>query len=117
MKVLVCGSRDWKDPNPIAIFINSLNPEDTLIQGDARGADLIAKELAEKRGDLIIESFPADWDKYGKSAGYRRNIEMLNQRPDRVYAFPIATSKGTYHTIKEAQRMGIPVITCRRVDA
>src|ERR1035437_9370621 len=110
MKVLVTGSRDWKDVDPIAMVINSLEPGDTLIHGAAPGADSISNKLAEDRKDIIIDPHPAEWDRYGKSAGPRRNIEMLNLRPDRVYAFPLSTSIGTYHTIKEAQRMDMHVI-------
>lgn len=116
MKVLICGSRNWSDISPIKFVIDSLEFGDTIIHGAAPGADSIAGELAEIRGDLIVESFPADWNKYGKSAGPRRNIEMLNQNPDRIYAFPLSDSIGTYHTIKEAQRMGIPVIICNKAN-
>jgi hypothetical protein len=115
MKVLICGSRNWSDINPIKMVIDSLESGDMVIHGAAPGAGSIAGELAEKRGDLLIEARPADWNKYGKSAGPRRNIEMLNLRPDRVYAFPTSDSVGTYHAMKEAERMGIHVIACKKV--
>src|ERR1700722_9987833 len=115
MKVLICGSRKWRNENPIKLVIDSLQPGDTVIHGDAPGADSIAGKLAEDRKDLIVDPHPAEWELYGKSAGPRRNIEMLNLRPDRVYAFPTPDSVGTYHTMKEAHRMGIHVITCGKV--
>lgn len=98
------------------MVIDKLEPGDTVIHGDAPGADFIAGKLAEDRKDLFVDPHPAKWDLYGKSAGPKRNIEMLNLRPDRVYAFPKPDSVGTYHTIKEAQRMGIHVITYKKVD-
>lgn len=109
MKILICGSRNFTDTGPIAEVIDKLPTETKVIVGDATGADNIAQYLAHQRGDLIVEIFFADWDKFGKSAGPKRNIEMLEQKPDRVYAFPIGDSVGTWHTIREAEKRNIPV--------
>lgn len=109
MKILICGSRNFIDEKPIAEVINKLPEETTVIVGGARGADKIAENLAFARGDLIVEIFYANWDTYGKSAGPKRNIEMLNQNPVHVYAFPLGNSVGTWHTIREAEKRKIPV--------
>lgn len=115
MKVLVCGTRRWHDRQVIAdkllalVTENDLRyPDPLIIHGAARGADRIAAEEAGKAG-LITLAFPADWAKYGKRAGFVRNIEMLDQQPDLVIAFWDGVSKGTKHTIDEAVRRGIPV--------
>jgi ABC-type Fe3+-hydroxamate transport system substrate-binding protein len=53
--------------------------------------------------------FPADWIKYGKSAGPKRNMEMiLSAKPDLVVAFP--GSKGTADMISKAKAAGIEVL-------
>lgn len=52
---------------------------------------------------------PAEWGKYGKSAGFKRNIEMLDMEPEMVLAFQVGRSSGTQHTIDQAVKRGIPV--------
>src|ERR1039457_2111366 len=110
MKVLICGSRKWADEKPIKDIIDSLPPKSTVITGGALGADSIAENVALKRKDLKVEVIYAKWQMYGKLAGPKRNIEMLEEKPDIVYAFPDKGSKGTYHTIREAEKRGIKVV-------
>ena len=114
MRVLICGSRDWDDKYPIRNIVGDLPPNSTVIAGGARGADRIAVESVEERcqalSDIDWVEIKADWDKYGKRAGYLRNIEMLELEPDIVYAFPIGESRGTRHTIREAEKRGIKVV-------
>jgi len=55
-----------------------------------------------------IQEFKAQWDKYGKAAGYRRNARMLEHpAPDLVVAFP--GGPGTANMVMLAKRAGIPV--------
>lgn len=85
---------------------------DTLIEGEARGADLIAKRAGEALGMQILP-FPANWDKYGKRAGYIRNQQMLDEgHPDLVVAFysrPVK-SKGTQMMVNLARTASVPVV-------
>jgi len=102
MRVLICGSRDFNDFAAIKRVIDSLNDDDIVIHGAARGADSIAEFLAQKRG-LKVLAFPAQWDKYGKAAGPIRNQQMIDEgKPDRAYAFYTdkAKSKGTKNMVK-----------------
>lgn len=108
MKVLVCGSRTYTNQDPVREELAKLPADAVIIHGAARGADSLAANIARDLG-LQVEGYPADWDKYGKSAGYRRNIEMLSQKPDLVIAFWDGVSPGTAHTIQEARKRGIPV--------
>lgn len=112
MRVVVCGSRDFIDPFTVSIAIDrrmSELPEGShVIHGDARGADRIAAEAAERRGHTV-EAFPADWKKYGKAAGIFRSRRMLDQKPDLVIAYWNGKSTGTAYTIAEARTRGIPV--------
>lgn len=107
MKVLICGSRNWTYERPIKKIIELLPIDSIVIVGGAKGADLIAQNLAEKRSDLNVKIFSAKWDLYGKRAGPMRNLEMLNEKPDIVYAFPLGESRGTYFTTGEAKKRGI----------
>lgn len=112
-KVLICGDRNWINHESIRSWLSKLQDlgYDTVIEGEARGADTIAREEAEAMG-LIVLKFPANWVKYGRSAGPIRNRQMLDQTPDLVVAFHgnIQASKGTADTMKEAMRRGIQVI-------
>lgn len=106
--VLVCGSRTWDDADAIVDRIGKLPRGTTVIQGGAEGADLIAGRAAFVRG-LRTKTYRADWARLGRRAGIVRNLEMLDTGPALVIAFWDGESRGTAHTIREAQRRGIPV--------
>ena len=114
MNLLICGGRDFNNEDLMVESINQLLDElglveaqITIISGMAKGADLMAYEIALHNGIKTI-CMPADWDKYGKSAGFKRNLQMLNHA-DYVLAFWDCLSKGTAHTITEAGKRNIPV--------
>lgn len=114
-KILVCGGRDFNDRQLLFDTLESIrkskrHEEDNLeiISGMAKGADSLAVEYAKAFG-LPLNKFFAEWEKYGKSAGYRRNTRMLVEgKPDLVVAFP--GGKGTEMMIKIAKEAGIQTI-------
>ena len=112
MRVVITGSRSWTNFRAIHSRLAELPRESEVLHGAARGADRLAGEAATSLG-LWVEEHPADWERYGKRAGYIRNAEMLDRGPDLVLAFWDGESKGTLHTMKEAQRRGIPVEVIR----
>ncbi len=108
-RILVCGSRDFKPESRIVSRIGQLPRGTTVIHGDARGADRIAARVAESLG-MEVEAYPADWKRLGRRAGIERNLLMLDGAdPDRVIAFWDGKSRGTAHTIREAEKRGLPV--------
>ena len=110
MRILVCGGREWNNHARIMARLAPLGQGHVIVHGAARGADTQAGQVAQTLG-LVVEAFPANWDKFGKRAGILRNLQMLDTKPDLVIAFhsDIASSKGTGHTVGEARRRGIPV--------
>lgn len=80
------------------------------MHGLARGADTIAAELGASFS-FRVEGYPARWNKYGKSAGIRRNKIMINTNPTVVLAFSqnLEHSRGTADTVRRAEHAGIPV--------
>ena len=57
-----------------------------------------------------VETYPADWDRHGKSAGPIRNRQMLAEgHPDLVVAFPDTVSRGTWDMIGAARHAGVKV--------
>lgn len=110
IKLLVCGGRDYRDTATLNRVLDELKEEfiiNQVIEGDARGADRLAGQWAE-RHHLPHRKFPANWQRYGKRAGYLRNKEMLQVgRPDLVIAFP--GGPGTANMVALAQAAGVPV--------
>jgi YspA, cpYpsA-related SLOG family len=117
MRLLVCGSRTWTDRARLWQVLDWLVAEHgdgqvTVIEGDARGADRLAGQLARRRG-WALELYPADWTRHGRAAGFRRNARMLREgRPELVVAFtvgPLAASRGTADMVGRARAAGVPV--------
>jgi YspA, cpYpsA-related SLOG family len=109
-KILVCGGRGYFNKAFLNAELDSLHSSlkfTLLIEGGAKGADALAKEWAIKKG-IAVQTFPADWDAYGKSAGYKRNLQMVKEgKPHCVAAFP--GGKGTANMIKIAKDNNIEV--------
>ena len=126
MRVIIAGGRDFNDfkllesninkifkqlsdEKLISIYVNESNIE--IICGKARGADTLGEQFA-KEYKLSIKYFPADWNTYGKSAGYRRNAEMANYAKEDngvLIVFWDGKSKGTKHMIDLAKSNNIRV--------
>ena len=113
-RIIVCGSRnfcdqDLFDHNMDALLSSCHNPE--IISGHARGADKIGELYAKTHG-IPCKIFPAQWDKYGKRAGYLRNQEMLQyaiQTTPVVAAFWDEQSRGTADMIRISKAAGAEV--------
>lgn len=109
MKVLVCGGRNFQDYDLLMNTLDALDPQPTLIiEGGAMGADRHARMWACNRG-IEFNTYRADWEHYGRSAGHRRNADMLKYgQPELVVAFP--GGRGTANMIEQAQKKGVNVM-------
>lgn len=59
---------------------------------------------------LITETYLADWNTHGNSAGPIRNKQMLDEgKPDLILAFP--GGKGTADMIRQVSAARLPVLT------
>jgi hypothetical protein len=110
-RIIVCGSRGYHDRNKIASVLFDLaiefdNP--IIVHGYARGADRIANQEAQKLG-LLIESHPAEWDAFGKGAGFIRNQKMADLGASVCVAFWDGRSSGTADMMDRARKKGIEV--------
>jgi hypothetical protein len=108
--ILVCGDRYWNNLKEISTFLSGLMleykpSEITIVEGGCRGADELSGIVAKTLGYNLIVC-PADWVKYGKVAGPKRNQEMLNNhKPSMVVAFhnDYEHSKGTKDMCERAK--------------
>ena len=104
MRVIIAGGRDFNN-YPLLfekcnnILISQTNIE--IVSGCAKGADVLGEKYA-KEHNYPIKQFPANWDKFGKSAGYKRNEEMANYA-NALIAFWDKRSIGTKHMIDLAK--------------
>lgn len=106
MKVIIAGSRTVTDLAIIETAIRKADfPITEVVSGGARGVDTLGEEYAKKNG-IPIKRFPANWDKYGKSAGYKRNVQMA-EYADALIAVWDGESRGTMHMINIARDLGI----------
>ena len=110
MRVLVTGSRYWTNKDRIRRVLSAFKDVECIIEGEARGADTLAREVAEELG-IPVDPYPADWDRFHKAAGPIRNRQMVNEgKPDIVVAFHnnILGSKGTKDMVTFAWSKHIP---------
>lgn len=110
MKVIIAGSRSIEDYSLICKAIRMSRFEITeVVSGHARGVDLIGERWANSNS-IPIKEFPVsshDWDTFGKSAGYRRNVKMA-EYADAVIVVWDGSSRGSKHMIDIAKRMRMP---------
>lgn len=103
-KVIIAGSRGFSNYKLLREKCNEYLREKRkdyniiIISGGARGADTLGEKYAQDEG-FSLEVFPANWNKFGKSAGFRRN-EQMAEVADALIAFWDGKSHGTKHMIE-----------------
>lgn len=116
-RILITGSRDWEDGSAIRGALwdwwcphcDSEYGDTTILVSGAcsTGADVIAERLFSEN-ECMVERHPADWNEYGRAAGFIRNKEMVDLGADVCLAFIRNSSKGATHTADLAEAAGIP---------
>lgn len=126
MKLLVTGGRTFNDMTMLhhgMLQVSDMmgQPITLVIQGEADGADRLAKEWARYNG-IPTRDFPAKWSvtavpgakirfnrhgQYNALAGIWRNQEMLDVgKPDAFLAMPGGT--GTADMVERCRKAGLP---------
>jgi hypothetical protein len=111
VRVLICGSRKYRNAAAIARYVAALPTGTVVIHGGAAGADSLAELYARENG-LATEAYLADWDRYGRGAGPVRNKRMLDKGlPTKVVAFVSdpTNSPGTANMVLQSLARGLPV--------
>lgn len=118
LRVIIAGGRDFNDYNLLEHNVNDIlkiyDNKIRIISGTAKGADQLGEKFA-KDNHYELSRFPANWDLYGKSAGYRRNAEMAkfaveNGNIGILITFWNGKSRGTKHMIDLAKRYNLKII-------
>jgi hypothetical protein len=128
-RVLVTGSRDWPKAWMVVFELaeaardaeNWGRGQLTVVHGACpTGADRTARNwvswVTAPGGNsfpIIEEAHPAEWDLYGKAAGFIRNSQMVALGADLCLAFIKDKSRGATHCASEAYKAGIEVRTQR----
>ena len=102
MKIAIVGSRNFHDYEKVKDFINRWKDYykvtiDCIVSGGAKGADSLGEKYAHEFGINVVKFLP-DWNKYGKSAGFIRNVDIINNC-DVCFAFWDGKSSGTKHDL------------------
>lgn len=123
-RVIICGSREFDDYEFLRDKCDKIlsrkaadpTEEIVIVSGCAKGADTLGERYASERGYQVLR-YPAQWDKYGKSAGYRRNKEMA-EVSNACIAFLSLTSenRGTKNMISTALKMNLLVREVKEED-
>lgn len=114
MKLAIVGSRTFNDYDLLVKFIGKhydTSEITAIISGAARGADSLGMRYAIDNGYEFIE-FPAEWKKYGKRAGFIRNVDII-KNCDECVCFWDGQSHGTKHDIELCEKMNKPYKVCR----
>lgn len=108
MKTIIAGSREIVDYEVVKKAISSSEFNITaIISGAARGVDALGERYATENKIPLIKK-PANWNLYGKSAGYKRNEEMAKEA-DALIAIWDGKSKGTFNMINIARMRGLKI--------
>lgn len=106
MKIAIVGSRTITDYSLLEQIWNKLklnHDSHIIISGAANGVDKIARDFALNNNLGLVE-YRAEWEKYGKSAGFIRNKTIINEC-EICIAIWDGESKGTAHDIRLCKEM------------
>ena len=115
-KLIIAGTRSFNDYELLRNIVSALfmkrrcwtiNWNEEIVNGGAPGADTLAVRYATE-ADIPFKVFPADWKKYGRSAGPRRNRQMA-EYADAAIVFWDGKSRGTQNMIQQMRELGKPV--------
>lgn len=114
-RTIIAGTRDIYD---FALLCEAVRASGftvgEVVSGGASGVDRLGERYARLHG-LPLRRFLADWSRFGRSAGPRRNQQMVDYagRAGQLIAVWDGRSRGTRHTIQMAERAGLAVFVYR----
>lgn len=111
MKLAIIGSRTFNNYTLLCAVVRTYFKDlsiQEVISGGAAGADSLGARYA-KDNNLQLREFIPDWEKYGKSAGFIRNEDIV-KNADFVLCFWDGVSRGTQNSLGHAKKMKKPTL-------
>jgi len=107
-KIGIIGTRsrdDIESYNKVALaFLPIYKEGDIIVSGGCpKGGDRFAEVIAE-RCIIPIKIYPADWERYGKGAGFIRNTDIARESDVLIACVASDRKGGTEDTIKKFQK-------------
>lgn len=109
--IIIAGGRDFTNLALLKASLLAVCKQHSItsleiVCGGANGADN-AGRMVGIAAKIPVKMMWADWATYGKSAGYRRNVEM-GEYADRAIIFWDGKSKGSKHMIDIMEKLDKP---------
>lgn len=101
IRLVIAGSRDFEDYRLLERVMHEIRLKYDVVEiisGGARGADRLGERYALEH-DINLTVVKAEWNLYGKRAGYIRN-EKMAKITDAVLVFWNGESRGSKHMIE-----------------
>mgnify|MGYP003571319571 CR=1 FL=1 len=111
IRLAIVGSRTFNDYNMVVKVLSQLKHDYDynyieIVSGGAKGADAFGERYANENG-IKLTVFPTDWKKWGKRAGFIRNVDII-KNCDVCVCFWDGESHGTKHDVELCQQMHKP---------
>ena len=127
INIIFSGDRDYDDKMMVRTTIVGLKHRYrdrlVIVHGAAPGLDTLVQHECERAG-VKTDPHPADWNRYGNSAGPRRNSEMLLVKPEPILCVgfhndiysktPRGNPRGTHNMLTQAEAAGVPTYLVAR---
>lgn len=118
MRVIIAGSRRINRPSIVLLAVREAERKSGIVitevvSGRAPGVDALGERYAAARG-IRIKLFEAQWERFGRSAGFIRNSAMSDYA-EALIAVWDGSSPGTLDMILKAKNRGLKV-HIERVD-
>lgn len=127
MIAVVTGGRTFRDREMVREVLKWVDGQGgwLLVTGGATGLDILAFDVWTGEFGRPAIKVPAEWRRFGKSAGHRRNRIMLeglwHPNPfvtgDGTFHYPSADiliafpgGRGTANCVQQAEQLGVPIV-------
>jgi hypothetical protein len=115
LRTIIAGSRTIQDYSICLRAVEASGFEITrILSGHAKGVDRMGESYAYFK-KIPCDLYPANWAKYGRSAGVIRNKEMADTA-EALIAIWDGESRGTLNMIEIAKKKGLKVFVYNLQD-
>lgn len=108
MITIIAGSRTILNPRLVENAAKDCGWNITeVVNGLAHGVDELGGQWA-KKNKIKIKEFPANWEKFGRKAGFLRNEQMANYAEALILIWD-GESKGSKMMLDLAKKKGLKI--------